>query len=90
MPPGSGVAVAMEQAPGAAPIRPLTWELPYATVKATKGKNKNKIKINKQKQFSGSNAHNCLCWEPENLWSHYRYDDNSFMKPFDLATFRDN
>ena len=39
---GSGVAMAVAQAPGAAPIQPLAWDLPYATAVAIKRKEKKK------------------------------------------------
>ena len=42
---GSGVALAVAKTSAAAPIRPLGWELPYATGAAVKGKEKKSEKI---------------------------------------------
>lgn len=55
---GSSVAMAVAQAPGAAPIQPLAWDLPYATGVAIKRKEKKTVRL----QVSGIiHPMNTLC-----------------------------
>ena len=49
---GSSVAMAVVEAPAAAPVRPLAWELPYDAGAIIKVKKKRKKKKKKLKNLS--------------------------------------